>query len=461
MRCSQIRRRINDKNSDLAKDKDLQNHISTCQKCAVLVKAELDLRKSFTSAGVTDDLNTIPWSVQKARVETEADHIKQRQAKGFNIMKTISKQFTLRPKLSFSLCMGLAVLLLITMIPFKIERSIGYEVAIAGVNKDLAMDSEKVTMLLKAIGCDDASFNLGECEATCELKISELKSEDDIKLVVAAFDKMGHCSVEDVSTVEGEATWSLMKHATTHIKLEECNIDNLNNVIADSQIQFYVDHMIANLGDSCNTFTVWTCDNPDSEGNIAANICANDSFQAHYTKICGGTLPEGDDGNIVLMINGERVDLSQDDENLEQKLKELGLDIEVINDENSDGKICKMVLCDSSSNPCCDSANSAAKSSTPEELPEGYSLAQNYPNPFNPITNIRFNIPTAQHVTLEVINILGQRVKSLVDNEMPSGSHTIEWDATNDQGEKVTSGMYFYRLVAGDNIISKKMTLLK
>ncbi|MFH2049848.1 MAG: T9SS type A sorting domain-containing protein [bacterium] len=464
MRCSEIRRRINDINSDLVSDKGLQNHLSTCPKCAALVQAELDLRKSFMAAGNSDDLETIPWLIQKARVEADVDHNLQRQTKGFNIMKTISKQFTLRPKLSLSLCLGLAVLLLATVIPIKIERSIGYEVAIAGVNKDLAMDSEKIQTLLKAIGCNEASFDVGKCEVTCDLKISDLRSENDVKMVVAAFDKMGNCKIENISTVEGDACWSLLKHATTQVKLDECRIENINSICSDAQVQVMINHVISDLGDSDNSFTIWTCNTePDADGNIAINnICVSDSIPNHFVEFCGGETPNGEEGKVITVVNGVKTEYSLDDENLEEILKAHGLDVTVDSERGKVcGGVCKMIICDTASVVCCDSSDAAAKSSTPEELPEGYSLEQNYPNPFNPTTNISFSIPSSQHVTLEVINVLGQRVKALVDEELSAGSHTYEWDAKNENGEKVTSGMYFYRLTAGDKVISKKMTLLK
>ena len=452
MRCSEIRRRINNINSDLALDKDLQNHISTCQKCAMLVKAELDLRKSFTEAGVSDDLEIIPWSIQKNRAEAEADQILQQEEKGFNIMKTISKQFTLRPKLSVSLCVGLALLLLITMIPFKIERSMGYEVAIAGVNKDLAMDSEKITKLLKAIGCDDASFNLGDCEATCELKISELKSEDEVKIVVAAFDKMGNCIVEEITSVDGVSTNTLLNHAKNKIKIGNCNFNSVDAIHQDDRIRIQAKRIIADLSDdSGHEFTIWTSVDADSNSNVVIkNICNTDSIKVMTSTLISD---EGERTTITAIVNGEKYIIPIDGKNMEQKLIELGMNAEIAK-EIQDGILSYKIV-------FCDSTNSAAKSSTPEELPEGYLLEQNYPNPFNPTTNISFNIPSAQHVTLEVINVLGQRVKSLVDEELPSGRHTVEWDATNENGNRVSSGMYFYRLITDDVNYSKKMTLLK
>lgn len=454
MRCSEIRRRINNINSDLALDKDLQNHISTCQKCAMLVQAELDLRKSFTEAGVSDDLEIIPWSIQKTRAEAEADHILQRQEKGFNIMKIISKQFTLRPKLSLSLSVGLALLLLITMVPFKIERSIGYEVALAGVDRDLAMDSEKIIKLLQAIGCDDASFDLGDCEATCELKISELKSEDEVKIIVAAFDKMGNCIVEDITSVDGESTNTLLNHVRNKIKIGNCNFNSIDAIHQDDRIRIQAERIITDLGDSMNTFTIWTSVDADANSNVVIkNICNTDSIKVMTSTLISDDIAEGEKSTITAIINDEKYVIPLDDENMEQKLIELGMNAEVAK-EIQDGILSYKIV-------FCDSTNPAAKSSTTEELPEGYSLDQNYPNPFNPTTNISFNIPSAQHVTLEVINVLGQRVKSLVDEELSSGSHTVEWDATNENGNRVSSGMYFYRLTADDVVYSKKMTLLK
>jgi hypothetical protein len=94
--------------------------------------------------------------------------------------------------------------------------------------------------------------------------------------------------------------------------------------------------------------------------------------------------------------------------------------------------------------------------------PDDYSLEQNYPNPFNPSTTIRFNLPISKQVTVRVYNLMGQVVKTLVDNEMRSaGSHSVVWDGTNEAGHKVASGQYVYRLRLNGQVKSKIMTLLK
>ncbi len=90
-----------------------------------------------------------------------------------------------------------------------------------------------------------------------------------------------------------------------------------------------------------------------------------------------------------------------------------------------------------------------------------YTLEQNYPNPFNPTTTINFNLPMSETVKLTIYNSLGQRVVDLVNQNMKSGYHSVSWNGLNDQGGKVSSGVYYYKLEAGDFSSVKKMLLLK
>jgi len=89
-------------------------------------------------------------------------------------------------------------------------------------------------------------------------------------------------------------------------------------------------------------------------------------------------------------------------------------------------------------------------------IPKTFELSQNYPNPFNPITEIKYGLPRDCRVRLEVYNILGQKVASLVDGKQKAGYKTVRWDAG-----ALSSGIYFYRLQAGDFVETKKMILLK
>jgi len=98
---------------------------------------------------------------------------------------------------------------------------------------------------------------------------------------------------------------------------------------------------------------------------------------------------------------------------------------------------------------------------TEEEVPAKFSLSSNYPNPFNPETRIEYFIPLACHVRLDIFNVLGQHVRTIVDEDQVAGEKTVAWDGKNQRGETVTSGIYLYRLEAGEFIQSKKMILIR
>jgi cytochrome c peroxidase len=102
-------------------------------------------------------------------------------------------------------------------------------------------------------------------------------------------------------------------------------------------------------------------------------------------------------------------------------------------------------------------ARSIASSSGPTRL----TLGQNYPNPFNPETEISYTLPTGCQVELSVYNLLGQRIRTLVNEYQSSGQKTARWDGTDDAGQDVASGVYFYRIRAGELSHSRKMILMK
>ncbi|MCY3790278.1 MAG: T9SS type A sorting domain-containing protein, partial [Gemmatimonadetes bacterium] len=93
-------------------------------------------------------------------------------------------------------------------------------------------------------------------------------------------------------------------------------------------------------------------------------------------------------------------------------------------------------------------------------LPDGFALGQNYPNPFNPSTIIPYHLSASSHVRLEVFNLLGQRLATLVDAEQAAGAHTALWDATNAAGQAVSAGVYIYRLTVGTKRQTGRMVLI-
>ncbi len=94
-------------------------------------------------------------------------------------------------------------------------------------------------------------------------------------------------------------------------------------------------------------------------------------------------------------------------------------------------------------------------------LPSSYALRQNHPNPFNPATEIAFALPLATRVKLQVFNLLGQHLATLVDAHLPSGVHRCQWSAVDKEGKRLPSGVYLYRLETPDYQGTRKMILLQ
>jgi hypothetical protein len=98
---------------------------------------------------------------------------------------------------------------------------------------------------------------------------------------------------------------------------------------------------------------------------------------------------------------------------------------------------------------------------TNSEMPEDYISSRNYPNPFNPSTTIQFTVPVSGKVELAVFNMLGQKVRTLLNSETAAGSYKAQFDGKDDSGLTLSSGVYFYQIKAGNLSVTNKMVLLE
>ena len=94
-------------------------------------------------------------------------------------------------------------------------------------------------------------------------------------------------------------------------------------------------------------------------------------------------------------------------------------------------------------------------------IPEAFALHQNYPNPFNPITSIRYDLPVDGLVNITVYDMIGREVKKLVNGIQTAGFRSVKWDATNNNNQTVSAGLYIYSIYSDNYIDTKKMILLK
>ena len=94
-------------------------------------------------------------------------------------------------------------------------------------------------------------------------------------------------------------------------------------------------------------------------------------------------------------------------------------------------------------------------------IPKDLLFHQNYPNPFNPSTTLRYELPEDVMVSIIIYDMMGRVVRNLVNSQQNAGYKSIQWDATNNQGQSISAGLYLYKIQAGDFSQTKKMVLLK
>jgi flagellar hook assembly protein FlgD len=108
-----------------------------------------------------------------------------------------------------------------------------------------------------------------------------------------------------------------------------------------------------------------------------------------------------------------------------------------------------------------DSVSGAAENNQTESVISTFELFQNYPNPFNPTTTIEYQVPSTGRIQIQIYNITGNLIRTLVNSDQPSGKYSITWSGKDESNHQVATGVYIYRVVFGSSVLSKKMLLLK
>jgi len=96
-----------------------------------------------------------------------------------------------------------------------------------------------------------------------------------------------------------------------------------------------------------------------------------------------------------------------------------------------------------------------------KKISSSFSLAQNYPNPFNPETKITYNIPTNSIILLDVHNVSGQKVATLINEQQEAGSHSVKWTGRDEFNHLLPSGLYIYQLHSDNGVLTKKMLFIQ
>ncbi len=486
MRCHEARSRLNESTRiNPETDKELLQHLKQCRDCARVAAASDELCQVFADATVHDEAGGLAWAEQQRQVEAMAALTRTKQPKEMPFMSRLKKQFNLRPRLTLGLAAAVLVLIAGTVIPLKFDQTVGFEVAVAGVDRDLALNQEMLDQMLERLGLDNVTIDIKGCEATCNLVVSDLDSETDANMVRLAFQEIGSDDVLiELSEVHMDVSGSALGHAVSiwvsednahldeegEFELQHIVMERLGDDFTCGENMFFVSEdgetvQLSEVGaDGAEHGLTWVSDgegNVSGEYGVFVSAVGADAGGVGCERVLYMTREDGCCKGAALIDPDDIVDGHLTDE-AREALEVMGYEVEETN--NGDGTLTvKLTKGDANNQEVMElqlniDDDSAAKTG---ELPEGYALSQNYPNPFNPTTQIAYSLGQSGHVSLQIFNIRGQLIKTLVEDMMPAGDHTIEWNATNDSGDRVASGVYLYRLQAGEVVQSKKMTLVK
>ncbi|MFC1725742.1 FISUMP domain-containing protein [candidate division KSB1 bacterium] len=253
---------------------------------------------------------------------------------------------------------------------------------------------------------------------------------------------------------------------TRHLYYNQSGIHRHDNLqkhgFAVRCVRNFIDETLPEIDLSVSPEKLWPPDHQMFE--IAVNIVVNDDTDPEpQVKLVSITSNGSDnskgDGNFINDI--QSADFGTDDSSFFLRAERSG---------NGEGRIYTIIYSaiDFSGNIAFDTAyvkvehdKGKLKKSVLSAIPDTYELFQNYPNPFNPETTIMFTLPKTANVKLEIYNIQGREIKSILNQTKPAGYHSVKWDGTNNNGVKVNSGVYVYRLQAGEFVETRKMILLK
>jgi hypothetical protein len=213
-------------------------------------------------------------------------------------------------------------------------------------------------------------------------------------------------------------------------------------VFPDSQVVFDLSDLSVNAGDSLTLNAV------NGVGARASNWGAIDTCFFSMTVASTSRSIEFVD-SVLEMAGMTAYTFAPDNANL------LNNQLRVYVDAGIDGSIDDTILLNNNVLTDVDEQGSN------DQLPYRFELAQNYPNPFNPVTTIEYSVPSRSNVTIEIFNVLGQKVLTLINETKSAGSYHTEWNGVDDTGRPVSTGVYLYRFQAGDVVQTKKMLLIK
>ncbi len=208
---------------EYGQDAELMEHLDGCQECSSLIKAQKELDQHFATFRQYEPAHEMTVSALRSKVESSG-----RKGLKTGSVRSLFGALIPNTRPRIAALAVLAVVVIIALIPLNMNQKVGYQIAIDGVEREIALENPKITSLLGALGMEQEvattlldslgmnqiHFTVGECTETCRLTIFDLKTERDVRLMVQAIIDLGCCRIDNVAPVFRNETMSLLGFAT-------------------------------------------------------------------------------------------------------------------------------------------------------------------------------------------------------------------------------------------------------
>lgn len=230
MRCRQARKRLNEcswLHNNYSLDEELMEHLGKCPECYSLVQAEEALRSDL---GVLREMPP-PDNLSLDAIREKAGRLARETVGIEPDIRSFAHRLALalvpNTRYKFAVVAAAILVAFLAIVPFNFKEKIGYEIAIGGVEKSIALDNRQITSLLGALGMEkgkastlldslgmsDIRLSVGDCSETCQLTISDLKTERDVRLMVKAIIELGCCQIDKIAPIFRSESTSILRLA--------------------------------------------------------------------------------------------------------------------------------------------------------------------------------------------------------------------------------------------------------
>ena len=221
MRCREARLRLIDSRRGGAAgqdDRELLDHLKKCPNCTREAEAAQKLQQLLAAAGADDLSDLLPLTEQKRLVEARTASPGGRSRSALSIRRATIGWPRWRPALGLGVTIAVSLLAILTLVPFRYHRTVGYEVAFAGVNRELVEEDDRICDMLYTLGLPEAAVDVRDCDTTCRLTIIDLKSKEEVQLVVSALARANTGELTtDIVPIRASASGSLLDQANERI----------------------------------------------------------------------------------------------------------------------------------------------------------------------------------------------------------------------------------------------------